>query len=215
MSHICICACKTPWHDTQLTELCMWWWQMGGEQMMNCENWTSCWTSCFDFSSLQKKTQLCASVECDFYGINIMTNYILLLVCVLYIYIYIYDIQLIISEAHAVALRASPERQTTTPAFPSLAPCRMLFFSTTIISLNRPHVSRDGSGGKLKSQLTSLTLLLQTSVLCQLLTYSFTSDTHTWEKDGAHLDHEKPLMLWWIWLLHFPDVTKTLPSLFL
>lgn len=58
-------------------------------------------------------------------------------------------------------------------------------------------VSRDGSGGKLKSQKASLTPPPQTSVQSQSLTCCFTSDTNTWEKDGAHSDHRE-LLYWFV-----------------
>lgn len=98
--------------------------------------------------------------------------------------IYYMDPQLIISEAHALAHRASPEGQHTS-ALPSLTPCRMSFVSSTVIGFSGPHVCPEIDQVEYADPSRLPWPRLQRH---QSLTCCFTSDTNTWEKDGVQSD---------------------------
>lgn len=107
--------------------------------------------------------------------------------CIHYIYT-----QLIVSEAHALAHKVFPVGQHAS-APPSLTPCRMPFVSSTVIGFSGPHVCQEMDHVEKQSQQASLTPPPHTSVQSHSLTCCFTSDTNTWEKDGARSDHGKLL----------------------
>lgn len=113
--------------------------------------------------------------------------------------------QSIVSEACTVHL-----------LFPSLTLCRTPFVSSTVNVFGRPHAVCAQTWIRWKTHITAGIInptRWQTSVQCPSLTCCFTSDTLTEKKDGAHSDHEKLLMLWWVlfpcflvlmWALHLP-----------
>lgn len=128
--------------------------------------------------------------KCDWFIYLSFVNYGIVWACIYYMYT-----QLIVSEAYALAHRVYPEGQRTS-ALPSLTPCRMLFFSSSVTGFSGPHVcpEMDQVENSNPSRLPwPPPHPPRTSVQCQSFTCCFTSDTNTWEKDGAHLDHGKLL----------------------
>ncbi len=71
--------------------------------------------------------------------------------CIYYIYT-----RLIVSNAHALAHKVSPEGQHAS-APPSLTPCRMPFVSPTVTGFSRPHVCQEIDHVEKQSQQASLT----------------------------------------------------------